>query len=125
MVLLVKRDLAAAVRALGRRRGALDRPAAQVDHLYRRRESNPPSARPNGSAEVDVLGVHEIPLVEETDRFRVGSSNQETRTALHYELASSWESAGNKAAALNNFLEVYSSNIDYRDIGERIKALRS
>ena len=51
--------------------------------------------------------------------------DQETRTALHYELACSWESAGNKAAALNNFLEAYSSNIDYRDVAERIKALRS
>ncbi len=51
--------------------------------------------------------------------------DQETRTALHYELASSWESAGNKNAALNNFLEVYGSNIDYRDVAERIKALRS
>ncbi len=50
--------------------------------------------------------------------------DQETRTALHYELASSWENAGNKTAALNNFLEVYGSNIDYRDVGERIKALR-
>ena len=51
--------------------------------------------------------------------------DQETRTALHYELACAWESAGNKAAALNNFLEAYSSNIDYRDVAERIKALRS
>jgi pilus assembly protein FimV len=56
---------------------------------------------------------------------KVPGIDQETRTALHYELASSWESAGNRAAALNNFLEVYSSNIDYRDVGERIKALRS
>ncbi|HKR83680.1 MAG TPA: tetratricopeptide repeat protein, partial [Terriglobales bacterium] len=56
---------------------------------------------------------------------KVQGIDQETRTALHYELASSWESAGNRAAALNNFLEVYSSNIDYRDVGERIKALRS
>jgi tetratricopeptide (TPR) repeat protein len=52
------------------------------------------------------------------------SLDQETRTALHYELASSLESAGNRPAALNNFLEVYGSNIDYRDVGERIKALR-
>ncbi|HEX6802425.1 MAG TPA: tetratricopeptide repeat protein [Terriglobales bacterium] len=52
------------------------------------------------------------------------SLDAETRTALHYELGSSFESAGNKAAALNNFLEVYGSNIDYRDVGERIKALR-
>ena len=50
--------------------------------------------------------------------------DQETRTALHYELASSLESAGNKSAALHNFLEVYGSNIDYRDVAERIKALR-
>ena len=51
--------------------------------------------------------------------------DQETRTALHYELGSAWENAGNKQAALNNFLEVYGSNIDYRDVSERIKALRS
>jgi tetratricopeptide (TPR) repeat protein len=50
--------------------------------------------------------------------------DQETRTALHYELASSLESAGNKTDALKNFLEVYGSNIDYRDVSERIKALR-
>ena len=52
------------------------------------------------------------------------SIDQETRTALHYELASSFESAGNRPAALSNFLEVYGSNIDYRDVAERIKALR-
>ena len=48
----------------------------------------------------------------------------ETKTALHYELASSLESSGNNSAALSNFLEVYGSNIDYRDVSERIKALR-
>ena len=49
----------------------------------------------------------------------------ETRTALHYELAASLENAGNKPAALSNFLEVYGNNIDYRDVAERIKALRT
>jgi tetratricopeptide (TPR) repeat protein len=49
----------------------------------------------------------------------------ETRTALHYELASSFENAGNRTAALSNFLEVYGNNIDYRDVAERIKALRT
>jgi tetratricopeptide (TPR) repeat protein len=49
----------------------------------------------------------------------------ETRTALHYELASSYEAAGDKAAALNHFMEVYGSNIDYRDVAERIKTLKS
>jgi tetratricopeptide (TPR) repeat protein len=49
----------------------------------------------------------------------------ETRTALHYELASSYETAGDKVAALNHFMEVYGSNIDYRDVAERIKTLKS
>ena len=51
--------------------------------------------------------------------------DQETRTALHYELASSYETAQDKGHALQHFMEVYGSNIDYRDVGERIKALKS
>jgi tetratricopeptide (TPR) repeat protein len=51
--------------------------------------------------------------------------DQETRTALHYELASAHELAGNKPAALKHFMEVYGSNIDYRDVAERIKSLKS
>ncbi|MGH9505139.1 MAG: tetratricopeptide repeat protein [Terriglobales bacterium] len=51
--------------------------------------------------------------------------DEETRTALNYELATSYEAAGNKTAALNYFTEVYGSNIDYRDVAERIKALKS
>jgi len=50
---------------------------------------------------------------------------EDTRTALHYELAASYELAGNKPAALNHFMEVYGSNIDYRDVAERIKSLKS
>ena len=49
----------------------------------------------------------------------------ETRMALHYELACAYETAGNKSSALNHFMEVYGSNIDYRDVAERIKALKS
>jgi pilus assembly protein FimV len=49
----------------------------------------------------------------------------DTRTALHYELGSSYEVAGNKTAALSHFMEVYGSNIDYRDVAERIKTLKS
>ncbi len=49
----------------------------------------------------------------------------ETRMALHYELACAYETAGNKGSALNHFMEVYGSNIDYRDVAERIKALKS
>ena len=51
--------------------------------------------------------------------------DEETRTALYYELASAYETAGDKSSALKNFMEVYGRNIDYRDVAERIKALKS
>jgi pilus assembly protein FimV len=51
--------------------------------------------------------------------------DEETRTALHYELAAAYESAGDKASALKHFMEVYGRNIDYRDVAERIKPLKS
>ncbi len=51
--------------------------------------------------------------------------NDDTSTALHYELAGAYEAAGNRPAALSHFLEVYGTNIDYRDVAERIKALKS
>ena len=66
-------------------------------------------------------GCH--PLVEQA--LKLPTLDQETQTALHYELASSYEAAQDKPAALRHFMEVYGSNIDYRDVGERIKALKS
>jgi tetratricopeptide (TPR) repeat protein len=49
----------------------------------------------------------------------------ETRTAIHYELGCAYETAGRKPQALQHFMEVYGTNIDYRDVSERIKAVRS
>ncbi|MGA8617346.1 MAG: tetratricopeptide repeat protein [Candidatus Sulfotelmatobacter sp.] len=51
--------------------------------------------------------------------------DEETRTALHYELAAAHETAGDKPSALKHFMEVYGRNIDYRDVAERIKPLKS
>jgi tetratricopeptide (TPR) repeat protein len=56
---------------------------------------------------------------------KLTTNDADTRTALHYELASAYEAAGDKAAALHHFMEVYGSNIDYRDVAERIKTLKS
>lgn len=56
---------------------------------------------------------------------KLPSLDTDTRVALHYELASSYETAKNKPAALQHFMEVYGNNIDYRDVSERIKALKS
>ncbi|HJT69318.1 MAG TPA: tetratricopeptide repeat protein [Terriglobales bacterium] len=70
-------------------------------------------------------GVPEVAARWYEKALKIPTLDQESRTALHYELASALETAGNKSAALNSFLEVYSANIDYRDVAERIKALRS
>ena len=70
-------------------------------------------------------GVPEAAVRWYEKALKLPSIDQETRTALHYELASSFEAAGNRPAALSNFLEVYGANIDYRDVAERIKALRT
>jgi tetratricopeptide (TPR) repeat protein len=51
--------------------------------------------------------------------------DEETRTALYYELAAAHEMSGDKPSAIKNFMEVYGRNIDYRDVAERIKALKS
>ena len=56
---------------------------------------------------------------------KVSTIDGETRTALNYELASAYEASGDKPSALKHFMDVYGSNIDYRDVAERIKALKS
>ena len=53
------------------------------------------------------------------------AADSDTQMAVHYDMASALEAAGNKPGALSHFMQVYGANIDYRDVAERIKALRS
>jgi len=53
------------------------------------------------------------------------ATDENSRTAIHYEMADAYEAAGLKQEALHHFMQVYASNIDFRDVGERIQALRS
>ncbi len=55
---------------------------------------------------------------------RVSGIAEDSRLAVHYDMANAFEAAGNRKAALDNFMEVYGSNIDYRDVAERIRGLR-
>jgi tetratricopeptide (TPR) repeat protein len=55
---------------------------------------------------------------------RLSNLDDESRLGVYYELASAHEAAGNRQAALANFMEVYANNIDYRDVAERIKSLK-
>jgi hypothetical protein len=51
--------------------------------------------------------------------------DNEARLAINYELGSACETARDKPAALRHFTDVYGANIDYRDVAERIQALKS
>lgn len=51
--------------------------------------------------------------------------DQEGRLAIHYELGAACEIANDKPSALRHFTAVYGGNIDYRDVAERIQALKS
>jgi tetratricopeptide (TPR) repeat protein len=70
-------------------------------------------------------GVPEAAIRWYEHALKLSDLDQDTRIALHYELASAYETAADKPAALNHYMEVYGSNIDYRDVSERIKALKS
>ena len=51
--------------------------------------------------------------------------DEDARVAINYELGSACETAMDKPAALRYFTGVYGTNIDYRDVAERIQALKS
>ncbi len=70
-------------------------------------------------------GVPEAAIRWYQQALNIPNLDGESTTALHYELGSAFESANNKAEALKHFTQVYGSNIDYRDVAERIKALKS
>jgi hypothetical protein len=70
-------------------------------------------------------GVPEAAIRWYEKAMKLPGLDEDTRTALHYELAASYETAQDRNAALHHFMEVYGSNIDYRDVGERIRALKS
>jgi tetratricopeptide (TPR) repeat protein len=70
-------------------------------------------------------GIPEAAIRWYEKALKLSTIDADTRTALHYELATSYETAGDKASALTHFMEVYGSNIDYRDVAERIKTLKS
>jgi len=70
-------------------------------------------------------GVPEAAIRWYEKALQIPGLDSETRVALHYEMACAHEAAQNKPQALKHFLEVYGNNIDYRDVAERIKALKS
>lgn len=56
---------------------------------------------------------------------KVNGINEDSRLAVYYDLGNAYEAAGNQKKAYETFMEVYSSNIDYRDVADRIKTLKA
>ena len=81
MVFFVKRDPAASVRLASGGRGAARRPSSKMHDLDVWRKQDPPTTGAQCRAEVHVLRVHEVPLVEAADRLRVGAPHEEARAA--------------------------------------------
>ena len=50
--------------------------------------------------------------------------DDESRLSVYYDLGNAHEISGNTAKAKEAFLNVYGANIDYRDVAERLKALK-
>jgi tetratricopeptide (TPR) repeat protein len=70
-------------------------------------------------------GVPEAAIRWYEKALHIPGLDAEARVAINYELGSACEAAGDKPAALKHFTQVYGANIDYRDVAERIKALKS
>jgi tetratricopeptide (TPR) repeat protein len=51
------------------------------------------------------------------------SLDPEAALALAYDLGTAFEQAGNLEAARERFLDVYSQNVDYRDVADKIRQL--
>jgi tetratricopeptide (TPR) repeat protein len=54
----------------------------------------------------------------------VKNITEDGRLAVNYDLGCAYEMAGNQKKAYETFMEVYGSNIDYRDVADRIKTLK-
>ncbi|MGA9495163.1 MAG: tetratricopeptide repeat protein [Terriglobales bacterium] len=70
-------------------------------------------------------GVPEAAIRWYEKALNIPGLDDEARLAINYELGSACETASDKPAALRHFTAVYGTNIDYRDVAERIQALKS
>jgi tetratricopeptide (TPR) repeat protein len=70
-------------------------------------------------------GVPEAAIQWYQKALTIPGLDQESRVAINYELGAACESAHDRSAALRHFTDVYGANIDYRDVAERIQALKS
>src|SRR6266446_5258407 len=81
MMFLVEREPAPAVGVLCCRQRRDRGSSAYMYNLHRRRKQNPSAPGANRGAEIDVLGIYEVALVDQAHRFRIRAPDQQTRAA--------------------------------------------
>jgi tetratricopeptide (TPR) repeat protein len=59
------------------------------------------------------------------DRALAIAPDEQSRSAIHYDMAVALEAAGERQQALQHFLQVLGTNIDYRDTSDRVRELRA
>jgi len=69
-------------------------------------------------------GMPQIAIKWYTRALEFPDLDEESTLALQYDLGVAFEQAGDTRNALEKFSEVYSQNIDYRDVAEKIRALQ-
>jgi tetratricopeptide (TPR) repeat protein len=53
------------------------------------------------------------------------ANSDDERLALTYEMAAAYEQAGDLDRALESFTEVYGNNVSYRNVSDRVRALKA
>jgi len=69
-------------------------------------------------------GMHAIAVRWYLRALEAPGLDEETVLALNYDLGLAYEGSGDAKSALEKFSEVYSLNIDYRDVAEKIHSLQ-
>ena len=81
MVLLVERQVTSTIRRVRCGGNAGARPAAKMRDGGGRGEQDAPAACPDRGAQVDVLGVEEVPFVEQSSRLKIHAIGQQRGAA--------------------------------------------
>ena len=114
-----------------REMGLLDEAISEFQKVVQNVAKNAPEVPPNFLQSCHLLALcfmeKEMPRIAVKWYQRaldIPELESETILALYYDLGLAYEQGSDIPAALESFTEVYSQNIDYRDVAERIQLLQ-
>ena len=69
-------------------------------------------------------GMAKVAITWYERALKIPGLDDEADMAIRYDMAEALEESGEKKQALDTFMEVYGANVDYRNVGERIRDLQ-